>query len=466
MTESGPSTGDKRKHGGDKSAQKHKFYKYQGRGGGGHQRGGRGGGNRGGRGGRGGGRGGHAAASGDRGGEGRDRDVGLNREELNRKKSAMGRYRIVPLPEMLTKPGICVTTWKDKERAAEAELIDFLERIADELYPETIEESVKDEPGADELDLEDMLKKDLAAMSNDNKSKRFQLCVHNIMCVIYINVLPPLSSHKLVRHILEQAESAARTPLKYCKRLIPMSATCGATVKQLAQCASEVVKKEFETDDGRPLKFAIDTNTRSSDKMERMQMITTIAEEITKLEKGHSVDLKNPDKTVLAELYKNTVGLTVLDDYERFKKYNPGSVAAAAAASRGAALKLKDGDAEASTGTGESSGEHDQGSESSNKESKGTPQHVYRQRRAEAIANQSSNSTFNSNLNPAGAAVTEADAEDVEVGEVLSHNDDDEAAESGQILEEPLQRELKDGWVETIENGKVSRTKESEGDDA
>ncbi|WVQ95063.1 hypothetical protein IAU59_002155 [Kwoniella sp. CBS 9459] len=516
MSESGPSTGDKRKHGADKSAQKHKFYKYQGnngnqrgggggdgdrgRGGGGGGGRGRGGGGRGGRGGRGGGSRGGKQGEGRGGGDGEHRS--LNREELNRKKSAMGRYRIVPLPEILTQPGICVTTWRDKERAAEAELIDYLEQIADELYPETIEESVKEEPGADNLDLEDMLKKDLAAMNNENKSKRFQLCVHSIMCVIYINVLPPLSPHKLVRHILEQAESSARTPLRFCKRLLPMSATCGATVKQLAECASEVAKKDFEADDGRSLKFAIDTNTRASDKMERMEMITTIAEEITKLGKGHTVDLKNPDKTVLVELFKNTVGLTVLDDYERFKKYNPSSVAAAAAAAGAAALKAAD--ASESTAAGNpSSGPSSRVNQQLNAErvasgggngndqvndndndnekdlgkvvdkgnegtmGKGTPKHVYRQRRAEAMVNdqQSSGNTAGSSNAPKAATGTlAASTVDLEAGELNSADVSvNERVESGEILEEP-QSDLQEGWVETIEDGKVSRTKEIEGD--
>ncbi|WVF67566.1 hypothetical protein IAT40_002324 [Kwoniella sp. CBS 6097] len=477
---SGPSTGDKRKNGSDKSAQKHKFYKFQGqdrqRGGGDRGRGrGRGGG-RGSRGGGRGGRGGHL--SGDRGGEreGRDRNGALNRDELNRKKSSMGRYRNVPLPEILTKPGICVTTWRDKERAAEAELIDYLEQIADELYPETIEEGVKEEPSADDLDLEDMLKKDLAAMNNENKSKRFQLCVHSIMCVIYVNVLPPLSPHKLVRHVLEQAESSARTPLRFCKRLIPMSATCGATVKQLAECASEVAKKEFETDDGKALKYAIDTNTRASDKMERMEMITTIAEEITKLEKGHSVDLKNPDKTVLVELYKNTVGLTVIDDYERFKKYNPSSVAAAAAAIRAAELKAKDTEANETSnektmgGPGSRVNQQSKIAEASERQesgethpsenpnsNKGTPQHVYRQRRAEAIANQSSSSATASTSQPPSSDQAQNGPAKQEAGEIVDHD----VVEKGEILEEPKD-ELRDGWVETIEGGKVIRVKGDE----
>jgi tRNA acetyltransferase TAN1 len=64
-----------------------------------------------------------------------------------------------------------------KERSAEKELIHFLETIADEVYPETIEAEVKREDGAEEdLDLEEMLKRELEGMGGDKKSKRFRGC--------------------------------------------------------------------------------------------------------------------------------------------------------------------------------------------------------------------------------------------------------------------------------------------------
>lgn len=68
-------------------------------------------------------------------------------------------------------PGISVTSIQFKERSAEREFIEALERAADELYPETSE---KAEERQEEDDLEDMLKKELEGMSGNQKSKRFR----------------------------------------------------------------------------------------------------------------------------------------------------------------------------------------------------------------------------------------------------------------------------------------------------
>ncbi|WWC90599.1 uncharacterized protein L201_005535 [Kwoniella dendrophila CBS 6074] len=367
----GPSGGEKRKAGGGPSTQKYKFYKYQGQNGGG----------RGGGGGRGRGRGrGGGGGSSDRPARHVDNDDNGGKPKLN----PLGKYRSKPMPEILGAPGICVTTVKNKERAAEAELIDYLERIADELYPDTIESEEIDGEGDDHLDFEAQLKKDLESMDQSKKSKRFQLCYHDIICVIHINVLPPLSPHKLVRHIMEQAESSAKTQLKWCKRIIPINGSSGATVKQLSELAAGIVKDGFTTEDGKALKFAIDTNSRQSEKLDRMRMIHTVAEEVTKLDKGHSVDLKNPDKTILVELYKNTVGIAIVEDYERFKKYNPGSIAYAAA--------QKQHDESDKTTADIVKDDEDHSNQPIVGNSK-TPKHVQRDRRASAIAAQSQPTT-------------------------------------------------------------------------
>lgn len=48
----------------------------------------------------------------------------------------------------------------------------------------------------------------------------------------------------------------------------------------------------------------MNTNSRSSDKLERMEMIRAVAEQVAMLGGGHTVDLKNADKTILVEVYK------------------------------------------------------------------------------------------------------------------------------------------------------------------
>ncbi len=154
--------------------------------------------------------------------------------------------------------------------------------------------------------------------------------------VIYINVLPPLDPNRLILHILEHVERTAKCPFKclftpcyrckladdwirYTSRLTPIAATGGATLTQLAEVSQTVIEKGFATSttsslrvchaypwkiSGLTRQFAINTNTRSSNRLERLDMIKTVADQVVKLEQGHKVDLENPERTVLIELYK------------------------------------------------------------------------------------------------------------------------------------------------------------------
>lgn len=81
-------------------------------------------------------------------------------------------------PEKLSLPGILISTTKDKEKAAELEIIKYLENIADEFYPETSEG--KEDSNEGNLDFEEMLKRDLESMKDQSaKSQRFSKWPHN-----------------------------------------------------------------------------------------------------------------------------------------------------------------------------------------------------------------------------------------------------------------------------------------------
>lgn len=87
------------------------------------------------------------------------------------------------------------------------------------------------------------------------------------------------------------------------------------------------MEEGFETGSKKAFKYGIMTNSRSSNKLDKMDMIKTVANLVTNLDQGHSVDLKNQDKTVILELYKAKVGISVVSDYYRFCKvsYAPSS---------------------------------------------------------------------------------------------------------------------------------------------
>ncbi|EIW68239.1 hypothetical protein TREMEDRAFT_44662 [Tremella mesenterica DSM 1558] len=244
-------------------------------------------------------------------------------ESESSKAQHLGRYRDDPLSEMLNAPGIMVTAVQNKERSAEREFIDYLEQVVDELYPETVEVDVKDDPEEEE-DLEKMLKKELEGMSGKGKqmSTRFRLCRHEVACVFYVVCLPPLEPLKIILHILEKMEKTAKCPFKFVKRTIPIQAASGATLVQLKESSKSIIARGFEPvlSEDKSLRFGIIVSARHWDKLQKLDMIKNLAENVEELGMGHKVDLNNQDRTILIEAYKNSLGVSVVREYERYKK--------------------------------------------------------------------------------------------------------------------------------------------------
>jgi tRNA acetyltransferase TAN1 len=105
---------------------------------------------------------------------------------------------------------------------------------------------------------------------------------------------------------------------RFVKRLVPILGVGGATLKQIGDVTQPLVAERFATPDNRPLKaspsssvmgeadlqFAIQTNSRNSNKLDRLEMIKKIADEVVALPAGHTVDLSNADRTILVEVDK------------------------------------------------------------------------------------------------------------------------------------------------------------------
>lgn len=155
-------------------------------------------------------------------------------------------------PEILSAPGITVTCVQGKEVIAEREAIDALEAAADEIYGSATAE----EEG--EGDIEDMLKKELEAMTAaPARSSRFRVCKRESACgkfaklgqlmkVVYILVLKPLDPTKLVAHIMERCEASARCSFRFVQRLTPISMVGSAKLERLGEVASKVLPAGFE----------------------------------------------------------------------------------------------------------------------------------------------------------------------------------------------------------------------------
>ena len=114
-----------------------------------------------------------------------------------------------------------------------------------------------------------------------------------------------------------------RANARYLKRIVPISAVANATLPSLRTAALPIVTEGFSSSENTSFKYGIMPNSRSSQKLDRLDMIKTVADLIGTLPGGHKVDLKDQERTVMIELYKGRVGISVVRDYYRFLKVSP-----------------------------------------------------------------------------------------------------------------------------------------------
>jgi tRNA acetyltransferase TAN1 len=146
-------------------------------------------------------------------------------------------------------------------------------------------------------------------------------CAKYLTIVFYVEVLEPLDPIRIVHYILEQTEKNAKCPFRFLRRIVPMTGVTNATLPSLKLAAEPVIEEGFSTPDNVQLKvsrqelcyveayqkYGIMPNSRNSDRIDRMEMIKSIADIVTALPGNHKVDLKDQERTILIELHKVSV---------------------------------------------------------------------------------------------------------------------------------------------------------------
>lgn len=243
--------------------------------------------------------------------------------------------------------GIYASCSRRKEHQAAQELGIFLEEKMEEYYKDEIEQlNKKTEDGADkfekedekeeELSIEDQLNKELAEMKKSDKSKTkderkkdiLKFIDLNCECIIFCKTRRPIVPEDFVERIMKDLsdpdDKMKRT--RYVQKLTPITNSCSASMEQLIKLTDEVLAPHFHTEAGRhDYKFAVEVSRRNFNTLERMDIINQVVSQVGKAGKyQHKVDLKNYDKLILVECFKNNIGMSVVNgDYaKKYKKYN------------------------------------------------------------------------------------------------------------------------------------------------
>ncbi|OAX42175.1 hypothetical protein K503DRAFT_847953 [Rhizopogon vinicolor AM-OR11-026] len=225
--------------------------------------------------------------------------------------------------------GIWATCVKGKEKGTVGELYDLFESLAADMWPvEGADSTVNDhsngsDADGDEDDVEAQIAKEVAAIKRPKVEKRFANCLTNTQCVIFMSCKPPIDPVKLVMKHVESVQSTGVTRTKYTHRLTPVSGSCVANIPELHSLCRRTIEafSAQEKSEGSPVtrKYKVELRVRNHNTLTRMEIIQEVAK---CMPENYVVDLDNPEVFVLVEVFKSICGMSIVEDYYRFQKFN------------------------------------------------------------------------------------------------------------------------------------------------
>lgn len=224
--------------------------------------------------------------------------------------------------------GIYATCNRGREQNCRKELMNlFSEKIEEyfDLDAEVEDDDEVEEKKEEELSIEDQIKKELGELKESSDSKRELLKPIDLgcECLVFIKTRQPVKPEILIQRLVEESATLAKKTTRYTQRLTPITFSCSATIEELIKLAKRVLKPHFHKGDGtqKPVKFAIQVSKRNFNALEKGDIIKRIAECVGQ-DHGHSVDLKKYDKLIMVECYKSNIGMSVVEKYDEYDKFN------------------------------------------------------------------------------------------------------------------------------------------------
>jgi len=259
--------------------------------------------------------------------------------------------------------------WVTFARGMDAKAISEFNLLCDE-YGKTMyniappDEDVESDNEAE--DIEDSIKKELEGISGGGKSKskrNFKAIKAGIECVFFMKTRDPVDPVELCRRICQDASLCTdlkERKTKYINRLTPVTFVDKASENGVARVArkalaahfeltmdtlprvtdSEIKEGSVETGVGKEdvreqeisaeapreaekpaFTYAIRPSIRSNSSLDRDELISQIAKAVNP---RHKVNLTNPDKVVLVDVFQSFCGMSVFErsDWDGLKKLN------------------------------------------------------------------------------------------------------------------------------------------------
>ncbi|KAI5970239.1 hypothetical protein CANMA_000851 [Candida margitis] len=222
--------------------------------------------------------------------------------------------------------GIYATCPRRKEQQCRSELMNVLSEKIHEYF--NLHEGIsKDKEETGDLSIEEKIQLELSEMEEaktNPKANYLQPIDIDVECVVFIKTRKPIDPAVLVQKYVEECYESGTKTTRTTQKLTPISDSCSATgdtEEHLKDLSKRVLQKHFHGKDQEPVKFAIQVSRKNFDTLTSEAIIKAVAETVGR-DHGHTVDLKNYDKLIIVECYKNNIGMSVVENYLKYSKFN------------------------------------------------------------------------------------------------------------------------------------------------
>ena len=136
---------------------------------------------------------------------------------------------------------------------------------------------------------------------------------------------PPWDPLDTVHRILNDLDSASKAApsSRFVTRMIPIQATCFASIEEIGLTAKALVHKYLK--DKKPSTFAVTFKRRNCSTVTRDEVINAIAGDVLDMEGAKDawkVDLKSPKYAIMVEICKTVCGMTIVENCAAYRKFN------------------------------------------------------------------------------------------------------------------------------------------------
>lgn len=239
--------------------------------------------------------------------------------------------------------GVYATCARRKENQARRELMSVLAEKVPEYFDlsKTEEEDKDQDQDQDEVDkavkegnkkepelsIEEKIQQELSDLKDQSKkdNDHLQPMELDCECVLFIKTRKPIDPETLVQNFVKDCFESGIKSTRYTQKLIPITDSCSTgdePQQHLRDLAKRVLKRHFHQEEGqKPVKFAIQVGKKNFNTLKSDEIIRIVAECVGR-DHGHQVDLKNYDKLIMVECYKNNIGMGVVKDFQKYCKFN------------------------------------------------------------------------------------------------------------------------------------------------